>query len=30
MEAVEAFLSQGTREHAPFEETVERLEALAR
>jgi ATP synthase in type III secretion protein N len=30
MAAVEAFLSQGTRESAPFEETVERLEALAR
>lgn len=30
MGAVEAFLAQGTRECAPFEETVERLEALAR
>lgn len=30
MPALEAFLSQGTRECAPFEETVERLEALAR
>lgn len=30
MGAVEAFLAQGTRECAPFEETVARLEALAR
>ncbi|HYQ82228.1 MAG TPA: FliI/YscN family ATPase [Anaeromyxobacteraceae bacterium] len=30
MPALEAFLSQGTRECAPFEETVQRLEALAR
>jgi type III secretion protein N (ATPase) len=30
MPAVEAFLAQGTRECAPFAETVERLEALAR
>ncbi len=30
MGAVEAFLAQGTRECAPFEETVDQLEALAR
>lgn len=30
MPALEAFLCQGTRECAPFDETVERLEALAR
>ncbi len=30
MPALEAFLAQGTRECAPFEETVDRLEALAR